>query len=106
MSPSERIEAISRRMHRRGKGRRQRRCYEDLPAVQLAMWRKRRELLESERPDWIAAIERFDGRIGAIALHMGCCPETARDALWDLGLWPEVARRNPYCGLKRARWAA
>lgn len=98
LSPAERIDAISRRLHRRTKGRR---SYSDLPSVQLAMWRHRRELLETERAQWEDAVRRFEGRVNAITMHMGTTPQTARHALWDLGLWPLCVRLNPQLARRR-----
>jgi hypothetical protein len=57
--------------------------------------RGRRAQLEEERPHWERLIcEAPNGSVTEIAERMGCCTSTARAAIWDLGLWPELVRRR------------
>ena len=62
----------------------------------IARRTRRRELLLSEVRDWEAAVCDYGGVMDKIAARMGCAPDTARFALWDLGLWSAVvaARRD------------
>jgi len=108
MKPTERIAVLSAHMkgpkRKRRRWRWRRKNLDAVIAYQLKCWRERRDRLESERAQWQDAVARFEGRIEKICLHMGCATETGRTALWDLGLWPEVVRRNPYtCRQRRSR---
>jgi len=55
--------------------------------------RGRRAQLEEERPHWERLVSQT-GSVLEIAERMGCCTSTARAAIWDLGLWPELVRRR------------
>jgi hypothetical protein len=57
-------------------------------ARRLRAARARREQLEAERQDWERLIRETGGQITHIAYAIGCERNTARAAIWDLGLWP------------------
>jgi hypothetical protein len=90
---AERIATIAARCHRR------RLITPPTPRRQADPWarrlraaRARREQLEAERQDWERLIRETGGQITHIAYAIGCERNTARAAIWDLGLWPELVR--------------
>lgn len=93
LTPVERIKAIQLRFHKR-------RNLKPLPKhVNVNQWpqrlskaRARRARLELERSHWEHFVSQYSGNVTEIAWRIGTSTKTARIALWDLGLWPDVIR--------------
>jgi hypothetical protein len=90
---AERIATIAARCHRRRliSPKARERNKPNAWRGRLERARLRREQLEEERPHWERLVSQT-GSILEIAERMGCCTSTARAAIWDLGLWPELVR--------------